>query len=149
MSRSAALLDSLAIPLPEGEGMILDGCRRVLGPNLFSRLPGAVGDMLVGSRDAEHLLQDWIGHVRTLASALGWSDVDLRTRTFSGGASLYLAAPVDQLFTATFVIEAAWHLLASPNPPLGRLDRRPRKNIKKRGDPKACPPCRWGSATWH
>jgi cyanophycin synthetase len=114
MSRSAALLDSLAIPLPEGEGMILDGCRRVLGPNLFSRLPGAVGDMLVGSRDAEHLLQDWIGHVRTLASALGWSDVDLRTRTFSGGASLYLAAPVDQLFTATFVIEAAWHLLASP-----------------------------------
>ena len=46
MTRSEWLKDALQIPLPEDPALVLSGCRRLLGPNLFSALPGAVGDAL-------------------------------------------------------------------------------------------------------
>ena len=40
------LANALVIPVPEDPALVLDGCRRLLGPNLYSDLPGAVGDGL-------------------------------------------------------------------------------------------------------
>jgi cyanophycin synthetase len=112
MTRSDWLKDALQIPLPEDPALVLDGCRRLLGPNLFSAVPGAVGDALCPGRDADAVLRDWQDQVRGVIVDLGWQDATLTGRRFDGGASLFLPAPVDQLFSAAYVIEAGWHLVA-------------------------------------
>ena len=112
MTRSEWLKDALQIPLPEDPALVLDSCRRLLGPNLFSASPGAVGDALCPGRDPDEVLQVWLDQVRGLLDDLGWHDADLIRRRFDGGASIFLAAPVDRLFSAAYVIEAGWHFCA-------------------------------------
>ncbi|MCX7289383.1 MAG: Mur ligase family protein [Rhodobacterales bacterium] len=112
MTRSLWLKDALQIPLPDDAALVLDGCRRLLGPNLFSASPGAVGDALCPGRDPDPVLQVWLDQVRGLLDELGWRDACLTGRRFDGGASLFLAAPVDRLFSAAYVIEAGWHFTA-------------------------------------
>ena len=112
MTRSEWLKDALQIPLPEDPALVLSGCRRLLGPNLFSASPGAVGDALCPGRDPEVVLQLWLDQVRSLLQDLAWQDPSLTERRFDGGASIFLAAAVDQLFSAAYVIDAGWHLCA-------------------------------------
>lgn len=112
MTRSEWLKDALQLPLPEDHALVLDGCRRLLGPNLFSVSPGAVGDALCPDRDPEAVLQIWLDHVRGLLDDLAWQDASLTGRYFDGGASVFLAAAVDRLFSAAYVIEAGWYFCA-------------------------------------
>lgn len=112
MTRSEWLKDALQIPLPEDPALILDGCRRLLGPNLFSASPGAVGDAQCPGRDPGVVLQLWMDHLRRLLDDLHWQDASLTGRRFDGGASVFLAAAVDRLFSAAYVIEAGWHFCA-------------------------------------
>lgn len=109
MTRSEWLKDALQLPLPEDPALVLDGCRRLLGPNLFSVSPGAVGDALCPDRDPETVLQVWLDHVRGLLDDLAWQNASLTGRHFDGGASVFLAAAVDRLFSAAYVIEAGWY----------------------------------------
>jgi UDP-N-acetylmuramoylalanine-D-glutamate ligase len=53
-----------------------------------------------------------LDQVRGLLDDLGWPDASLTGRRFDGGASVFLAAPVDRLFSAAYVIEAGWHFCA-------------------------------------
>lgn len=112
MTRSDWLKEALDIPLPEDPALVLDGCRRLLGPNLYGRNPGAVGDAFCEGELRAHVLQDWPKWLAWLLNRLGWDDGAPVLRPFQGGVSLYLAAPVDRLFTAAYVIEAAWWLCA-------------------------------------
>lgn len=112
MTRSEWLKDALQIPLPEDPALVLSGCRRLLGPNLFSASPGAVGDALCPGREPEVVLQLWLDQVRSLLEDLAWQDPSLTERRFDGGASIFLAAAVDQLFSAAYVIEAGWYFCA-------------------------------------
>ncbi|WP_267633830.1 Mur ligase family protein [Frigidibacter sp. RF13] len=113
MIRSEELQEALVLPIPEHPGLMLDGCRRLLGPNLYGSEPGAVGDCLVTCHDPAEVLSLWSGHVRHFLDPLGLPQSGLRLRPFDGGGSLYFPAPVDQLFTAAYVIEAAWYLTAT------------------------------------
>ena len=70
---SAALQDLLEIPVPDHPALVLDGCRRLLGPNLYGPEPGAVGDGLATGFDAGVLLEAWRRHARLLLDALGWT----------------------------------------------------------------------------
>lgn len=110
--RFQELAESLEIPVPEDPGLVLDGCRRLLGPNLYSDRPGAVGDGLAPGADRDRMLGLWQDHARVLLDALG-QHPEILLRRFDGGASLFFAAPVDQLLTAAYVIEAAWYYTAS------------------------------------
>ena len=112
MTRSEWLKDALQIPLPEDPALILDGCRRLLGPNLFSASPGAVGDALCPGRDPDLVLRVWLDHLRRLLDDLAWQDASLTGRRFDGGASVFLPAAVDRLFSAAYVIEAGWYFCA-------------------------------------
>lgn len=112
MTRSEWLKGALQIPLPEDPALVLDGCRRLLGPNLFSASPGAVGDVLCPGRDPEVVLKVWLEQMRSLLDDLAWQDAALTGRRFDGGASVFLAAPVDRLFSAAYVIEAGWYFCA-------------------------------------
>lgn len=110
-ARFQDLADALVIPLPEDPALVLDGCRRLLGSNLYSSRPGAVGDALAPGADTARMLALWQGHVRTLLDALGWR-AGIVLRPFTGGGSLFFDVPVDRLMTAAYVIEAGWHFTA-------------------------------------
>ncbi len=110
-ARYRELADALTIPVPDDPALVLDGCRRLLGPNLYSGLPGAVGDGLSPGFDAGQVLDLWQEQARLLLDGLGWK-AELVLRPFAGGGSLFLPAPIDQLMTAAYVVEGAWHLAA-------------------------------------
>jgi cyanophycin synthetase len=112
MTRSDWLKQALVIPLPEDSSLVLDGCRRLLGPNLFSREPGAVADALFPGHDPDVVLRSWQDWVNRLLAGLDWTGVTLVERRFDRGANLFFTAPVDHLFTAAYVLEAAWYFCA-------------------------------------
>ena len=111
MAQSEELQEALVIPVPDDPALALDSCRRLLGPNLYGPGTGAVGDGLSPGFDPARMLALWSRHARALLDALGWAR-PVSTRPFAGGGSLYVPAPVDQLFTAAYLIEAAWYYAA-------------------------------------
>jgi cyanophycin synthetase len=98
--------------------------RRLTGSNLFFASTGAVLELARVPAD-EALLDGWHARAVSAAERLGWplqnlftserpghaSPIVTAARLHAGGASLALAAPCDQLFTATEVNE--WALCAA------------------------------------
>jgi cyanophycin synthetase len=87
-----------------------DASRRLTGANLFFASPGAVLE-LAGIEAGEPLLEGWRMRVERVRAALGWRMPGVVARVHARGASLALAAPVDQLLVATEVNE--WALCAA------------------------------------
>ncbi|MEN8144334.1 MAG: Mur ligase family protein, partial [Gemmatimonadota bacterium] len=82
--------------------------RRLTGPNLFWDHPGVVIDVAVPDEsDAAALGQLWEQEARLLLDAVGWDSQQTRVRSFRGGISLVLSAPVDALYAACEVNETA------------------------------------------
>jgi cyanophycin synthetase len=77
---------------------------------LFFASPGAVLE-LVGAPLDEDLIAAWRGRVERAGARLGWTLHRSVARRHAGGASLAIAAPLDQLFLATEVNE--WALCAA------------------------------------
>ncbi|HEX6570474.1 MAG TPA: Mur ligase family protein, partial [Steroidobacteraceae bacterium] len=85
--------------------------RRLTGANLFFGQPGAVLET-AGIVLDDALLAGWRARAERASEHLGWSsEPAVAARRHAGGASLALAAPADQLFTATEINE--WALCAS------------------------------------
>jgi UDP-N-acetylmuramyl tripeptide synthase len=85
--------------------------RRLTGANLFFGHPGAVLET-VGLVVDDELLAGWRARVERARVHLGWSSaLAVAARRHAAGASLALAAPADQLFTATEINE--WALCAT------------------------------------
>ena len=96
--------------------MPFDDSRRLTGSNLFFDSTGAVLETVAVAIDAA-LLAGWRNRVVRMRALLGWPQEgsgsperarSVAIREHAGGASLALAAPVDQLFTATEINEWAW-----------------------------------------
>lgn len=85
----------------------LDDSRRLTGPNWFSTEPGAICDVRVDEGGAIELVNHWSTAVVDLLERLGWSDQRHFSRTYAGGASLAITAPIDVLYAATEVNELA------------------------------------------
>ncbi len=90
--------------------------RRLTGPNLFSALPGAVIDVVFDNEndasnpallDIENI---WLSHARELLQQLAWAEQATFNRIYRDGVSLGITAPIDALYSATEVCEAAWQL---------------------------------------
>lgn len=113
MTRSEWLKQALVITPPDDPALVLDGCRRLLGPNLYHRHPGAVGDALCPGYEVAAVQHLWRLQVQRLMDGLGWTGVAIVERPFEGGVSLFIPAPVDRLFTAAYLIEAAWYFCVS------------------------------------
>jgi UDP-N-acetylmuramyl tripeptide synthase len=88
------------------------GARRLTGRHLLSSRPGAVVDVPLGGAeaepDAEAAIAAWRRQARRMLDALGWGDEELAVRRFASGASLFISAPIDALYTATEVVDWAW-----------------------------------------
>lgn len=78
--------------------------RRITGRHLLLPSAGAAAEV----EDVDDAtLARWSARVAELARTLGWSS-ETTIRRWAGGASVAMTAPVDQLDTATFVVEAGF-----------------------------------------
>ena len=92
--------------------MILEDSRRLTGPNLFSELPGAICEVVIDSSQQADLAFAWRLHVSALLEGVGWNDSQCFHRLHESGVSLMLTAPIDALYAATEVNEAAVEFLS-------------------------------------
>lgn len=91
--------------------MVVRDSRRLTGPNLLLDGPGACLDVALdapGDPSPEACADAWSRVAARLLAAVGWGGAATATRTFAGGVSLAFAAPVDGLYAACDVNEAAW-----------------------------------------
>jgi hypothetical protein len=104
--------DALRIDYPTSTHLKVEECRRLTGPGLLWDHPGAVVQV-ASDMDADKIAVAWANHARQVLDAVGWGDEHLTARAFEGGINLTLSAPMDQLYSAVFVAETAWHFCAS------------------------------------
>ncbi|MEO1419601.1 MAG: Mur ligase family protein [Pseudomonadota bacterium] len=87
--------------------MHIDESRRLTGPNLFTTEPGAICEMIATHDDQDRLLTVWRKCVQRLLDALGWTESVRLHRQHASGISLVITAPLDCLYAATDINEAA------------------------------------------
>ena len=87
--------------------------RRQTGPGLIWNRVGAVADIYLDGVEPQGILTLWEKHARRILDALGWSAEHIATRQFAGGVNLAISAPMDQLYSAVFAAQTAWHFCAS------------------------------------
>lgn len=106
--QSATKLDMLssdALPAPEG--------RRLTGPGMLWSHPGAALDVFFTRFDRGRVSHLWHLHARRMLDAVGWAGQHVVAHPFQGGVTLAISAPLDQLYAAVGVAEAAWHFCAA------------------------------------
>ena len=86
--------------------------RRLPGRNLFFAAPAVILDLAGPPAQVERVVALWRQHVKRWLEAVGWPAAPLATRLFGGegncGANVAFAAPLDALYAATEVNEAAF-----------------------------------------
>ncbi|MGA9572341.1 MAG: Mur ligase family protein [Lysobacterales bacterium] len=82
--------------------------RRLTGPNLFWNRAGAILDVAVDHDLAERLISAWSNEVTVLMESVGWPAEHYCSRVFDGGVNLVIAAPIDVLYAACELNEAAF-----------------------------------------
>mgnify|MGYP002623291056 FL=1 len=88
--------------------------RRLTGPNLLWDAPGAVLDVASASSDDAGRRRlagagaAWQGEARRLLDAVGWQSERTCVLEHPNGCSLAISAPLDALYAATELNEAAW-----------------------------------------
>lgn len=107
--------------------MELTDVRRLTGPNYLLDRAGAAAEILIepgDTTDMASVLGTLVKHLGTLLKGVGWDAETMTTRTYPGGGSVYMTAPIDALYSATSLIEAAWDMLEAveDRPSQSRLD---------------------------
>ena len=102
---------------------VLDS-RRLTGPNLFWERPGALLDIAIEDVSAKRVISAWSEQVAPLMEGMGWCAEHICSRLYEGGASLVINAPIDVLYSACELNEAALNrvmarLSGEPLPDLG------------------------------
>ncbi len=116
--------------------------RRLTGPNILWRRPGAILDVAVGDGDdAGRAVEVWRRQARRILDAVGWGREDVAHRRSHGGLSLALSAPIDVLYAATEVNEWAWEateavLREETEPDLAAAVERLRETIDDERNPR-------------
>ena len=114
--------------------------RRLTGPNLLLDRPGAVIEVALAPEEAQTAVAAWARQARAILDAIGWSREEIAARTWPGGASLAITAPIDALYAATDVNDWAWDavealLEGGEVPDLARGARQLRLEIEREANP--------------
>ena len=104
---------ALSIPVPEDDRLILDDSRRLTGPGLLWKHYGAILDVFVDEFDKSEVAKVWSQEARRVLDAVGWQSEKSISRVFEDGLNLAITAPIDQLYSAIFVAQIAWHFTAN------------------------------------
>ena len=107
------LEEALKIALPESEDLYMEDSRRLTGPGLMWEKPGAIVEVVAKGIDPEYLAAVWHRQACRLLDAVGWGHEECCSRPHEDGFNLAISAPMDQLYSAIFVAQAAWHYTAS------------------------------------
>ena len=91
---------------------VLDS-RRLTGPGLLLDGPGAILEVRLDEALRERAITTWRDAARRLLQAVGWQGEKVATRSFKGGVSLAVTAPIDALYAATELNERAWAAAAA------------------------------------
>lgn len=113
MDRIEKLETALEITSAGADHLRVDDARRLTGPGLLWDHPGAVMDVFFDDLDPAQVTSLWENHARRVLDALGWQDQHLTHRAFQGGVNLAISAPMDQLYSAIFAAQTAWHFCAA------------------------------------
>ncbi len=82
--------------------------RRLTGPNLLLDGAGAILDIAVDEATRDRVVDGWRRALAELSTAVGIDPPDPVVRVWRGGASLAFRAPIDVLYAACELSEAAW-----------------------------------------
>ena len=93
--------------------LTLDDSRRLTGKNLFMDQSGAILDAFVGGVDKQTVVDTWLKHLAPLLEGVGWAKSKCVYRIFEDGVSVGFAAPIDALYAATDINEAAWEMASN------------------------------------
>ncbi len=113
--------------------------RRLLGPNFYSRSPGAVLEIAVDPAHSATITERWQRHARDIMDALGWTTHGIVVRPWPAGLGLFIEAPIDALLAATEVTEQALALAEGPEqlaPPSDDLLARLRVHVQHEARPR-------------
>ncbi len=114
MPEAAEIIErALNVPLPECEKISLVSARRQTGPGMLWDRPGAVLDVKLDRVGDATIRELWAREARRVLDAIGWRAEGATLRLWQGGASLAISAPIDQLYSAVFAAQTAWHFCAS------------------------------------
>jgi cyanophycin synthetase len=114
--------------------------RRLTGPNLLFDHPGAVIEVALAPEETQAAVAAWARQARGILDAVGWTREEIAARTWPGGASLAITAPIDGLYAATDINDWAWDaaealLSGRDAPDLGRGARQLRVEIEREANP--------------
>ena len=101
--------EALDIRCSSSDDLILDDFRRLTGPGLLWSHVGANLDILCPTSDLDRVISAWNHHARRVLDAIDWQSEQIIDRRFDGGANLAVSAPMDQLYSAMFACQTAWH----------------------------------------
>ncbi|MDB9904257.1 Mur ligase family protein [Oceanospirillaceae bacterium] len=104
---------ALDISCSSSENLILDDFRRLTGPGLLWSHVGANLDVLCPTADLDEVIKVWQQQARRVLDAIGWHSEQIIDRRFEGGANLAVSAPMDQLYSAMFACQTAWHFASA------------------------------------
>ena len=106
------LEDALHIPQPDSAQLRLEDSRRLTGPGLMWDKSGSIAEVVVHGFPLATVTQVWSRQARSVLDAVGWVHELHTARPHEDGLNLAISAPVDQLYSAIFVVQAAWHYTA-------------------------------------
>jgi cyanophycin synthetase len=114
MAEAADTLETaLDIRCSASDDLILDDFRRLTGPGLLWSKVGANLDILCPSEHLDQVVPVWHQQARRVLDAIGWQGEKIIDRRFDGGANLAVSSPMDQLYSAMFACQTAWHFTAA------------------------------------
>ena len=88
----------------------LDDSRRLTGKGLDWDFCGAIMDCFITGIDKQIVVNCWQKQIDFLLPEVAWELEHTHTRIFEDGASFLISAPMDALYAATEINEAAWQL---------------------------------------
>lgn len=107
------IADALQVPIAASDTLQTGDARRLTGPGLLQTQPGATLEAFYSGFAPTRVAALWHHHARRVLDGVAWSDQTSTARHFAGGIAVAITAPVDQLYSATFVVQTAWHCVAA------------------------------------
>ena len=117
--------DALSIDCASSDRLRLEDSRRLTGPGFLWDHPGAILEVHHKGFDPDRIADLWHKQARRVLDAIGWQQEQIKDRAFEDGLNLAISAPMDQLYSAIFAAETAWHFIAAEllGAPTGDFDR--------------------------
>lgn len=107
------IADALKVPIAASDALRTGDARRLTGPGLMQTAPGAALEAEYAGFAPTRVASLWHHHARRVLDGVGWQAQTSTHRHFTGGIAVAITAPAGQLYSATFVLQTAWHFVAA------------------------------------